>query len=125
MEWSINYLEKDGIVFAKLSGNMNWESHKKFAEEVFPFAAGRNCRKVLIDFREMTSTLTILQVDDMPKVLKDLGVGPGWKLAGLHDPKSPKSDEFEFFKNAAFLSSIQVRHFADKDEAIAWLKQAV
>lgn len=122
MDWSIDYQEKDGIVFAKISGDMDWEGHKKFAGEVFPFAQKHNCRKVLIDFRDMKSNLTILQVDDMPKMLKDLGVGPEWKLAGLHDPKSPKSSEFDFFKNSAFLSSIQVRHFANKADAIAWLK---
>jgi hypothetical protein len=122
MEWKIEYREKDRIVFAKITGVMDWESHKKFATEVFPFAAKHNCHKVLIDFRKMTPSFTILQIDELPRLLREVGVAPGWRIAGLHDPKSPKSDEFDFFRNVAFLMSIQVKHFADKNEAIAWLK---
>ena len=122
MEWAFDYLEKEGIVAAKVIGLMDWDSHKKFAQEMFSFAVKHKSHKILIDFLEMTPKTTILEIDDMPKVLSDLGVGPGWKIAALHDPKSPKASEFDFFRNVAALLSIRVRHFADKNEAIAWLK---
>ena len=38
MKWTIEYLEKDGIVAANINGIMDWEQHKKFAEELYPFA---------------------------------------------------------------------------------------
>ena len=38
MKWTIEYLEKDRIVAAKLNGIMDWEEHRKFAEEIYPLA---------------------------------------------------------------------------------------
>jgi len=125
MEWKIEYWEKDKIVFACLTGDMDWVSHKQFAEEVFPFAIKKKARRVLIDFRDVTAALTILQIDDLPKILTELGVGPDFRIAALHDPKSPQKNEFDFFRNTASLMSIQVRHFASKDEAVEWLKTGV
>ena len=122
MEWTIDYLEKDKIVCVKTSGLMTWEEHKRFAEEVFPFAIKHNSHKVFIDFREMVPDFTVLQIDDLPKMLKGIGLGPDFRIAALYDESSPHSSEFKFFKNTSFLESIKVQYFSDKDEALAWLK---
>ena len=122
MEWKIDYLEKDGIVSAKVTGLMDWEQHKRFAEELYPFAHKHGSHKIFIDFLEMTPRFTILQVDDLPGLLKELGVGPEDRIAALHNPASPHHSENVFFKNAATIKSITVRYFTSKDDAIAWLK---
>jgi hypothetical protein len=122
MEWTIDYLEKDKIVCVRASGVMSWEEHKQFAEEVFPFAIKHNSHKVFIDFREMVPDFTVLQIDDLPKLLKGIGLGPDFKIAALYDESSPHKDEFKFFKNTSFLESIKVQYFSEKDEALTWLK---
>jgi len=122
MEWTIDYLEKDKIVCVKTSGLMDWEQHKKFAEEVFPFAIKNGSHKVFIDFRDMVPDFDILQIDDLPRLLKEIGVGPGFKIAGVYDETSPHSSEFKFFKNTSYIESIEVHYFSEKDEALAWLK---
>ena len=38
MEWDIDYMKKDGVVSAKISGIMDWDQHKKFAEDMVSFA---------------------------------------------------------------------------------------
>jgi hypothetical protein len=122
MEWKIDYLEKDGIVSAKVTGLMDWDQHKKFAEDLFPFARKHNAHKILVDFLEMTPRFTILQVDDLPGLLKELGVGPEDRIAALHNPSAPHHSENVFFKDAATIKSITVRYFTSKDDAITWLK---
>jgi hypothetical protein len=124
MEWTFDYLEKDKIVCVKTSGLMDWEQHKKFAEELFPFAIKNDSHKVFIDFRDMVPDLSILQIDDLPKLLNDIGSGPILKVAALYDESSPYSHDnrFEFLKSVLSLRSIKVKHFFDKDEAMAWLK---
>ena len=122
MEWTINYLEEEGIVSAKTSGIMNWDEHKRFAEELYPLADKYGANKILIDFRDMVPDFTILQVDELPKMLKEMGVGPDLKIASIYDPASPHSHEFEFFNNVANLLSIMVKQFDNPDEAMAWLK---
>ncbi|MGD0551280.1 MAG: hypothetical protein ABSB25_01375 [Sedimentisphaerales bacterium] len=122
MKWTIEYLEKDGIVAAKINGIMDWEEHRKFAEELYPFARKKGSNRIVIDFREMIPDFTVLQIDDLPKMLKELGVGPDLRIAAVHDLSSPKSNEFTFFKNVATITSLHVEQFSDRNEAIAWLK---
>ncbi|MBN2019057.1 MAG: STAS/SEC14 domain-containing protein [Sedimentisphaerales bacterium] len=122
MKWTVYYLEKDGIVLAKAAGLMDWEQHKAFAMEIYPFARKHKTNKILIDFREMVPSFTILQIDDLPRLLKEAGVGSDFRIAALHDPSAPHHSENVFFKNAAAIASIQVRYFTDTDMAIAWLK---
>jgi hypothetical protein len=122
MKWTIEYLEKEGIVSAKINGIMDWEQHKEFAEELYPFARKKGCNRILIDFREMIPDFTVLEIDDLPKMLKDFNVGPDLKIAAIHDPSSPKAGEFTFFKNVATITSLQVEQFSGREEAITWLK---
>jgi len=57
MKWTIEYLEKDKIVAAKVNGLMDWDEHRKFAEELYPFAHKKGSHRILIDFREMIPIL--------------------------------------------------------------------
>lgn len=125
MKWTIEYLEKDKLVEAKINGIMDWEEHKKFAEELFPLACKKGVHRILIDFREMIPDFTVLQIDDLPKMLKEIGVGPDLRIAAIHDPSSPKTNEHTFFRNVATITSLQVEQFANREEAIQWLKTGV
>lgn len=122
MDWTIDYLEKDRIVHAKASGVMDWDEHKRFAEELYPFVKEHGAHKILIDFRQMEPKFTILQIDDLPRMLSEMGIGPGLKIASVYDPASPHSHEFKFFNNVANLLHIRVKQFIDPDEALTWLK---
>jgi len=122
MDWTIDYLEEDRIVRVKASGVMDWDEHKRFAEELYPFAKKQGAHKILIDFRQMEPRFTILQIDDLPDMLREIGVGPEFKIAAVSDPTSPHAHEFKFFNNVATLLNIKVKQFADPDEALTWLK---
>ncbi len=122
MKWTIEYLEKDAIVAAKINGVMGWNEHKKFAEEIFPFGRKKKANKILLDFREMTPDFTLLEVDDLPKMLKEIGVSGDIKIAAIHDMASPKASEHTFFKNTANILSLNVEIFSNRNDAISWLK---
>jgi hypothetical protein len=122
MEWTIDYLEKDGIVYIKTSGPADWDVNKKMSEEALALGRGKGTHRFLVDHRNLKHGLSTLQVDDMPRMLKQIGVTPEDKIAIVFDPASPMSDSFDFFRNASFLESLQVKIFTNPDEAVAWLK---
>ena len=99
------------------------EEHLKFTQEAIECARKNNTHKIFIDFLKMLPDLNILQIDQMPKLLMEAGVIPADKLAVLFDFSSPMSKNFVFFGNVTSLKSLQVRPFADKNKAIAWLNQ--
>ena len=123
MKWKIEYLEKEGIVFAQASGPTTVEEHKQFTTEAIACAREHNTHKIFIDFMEMAPDLTVLEVDQMPEVLKQAGVTPEDKMAVLFDFSSTLKNNFVFFGNVALIKSLRIKPFADKKSALEWLNQ--
>jgi hypothetical protein len=123
MKWKIEYLEKEGIVFAQASGPTTVEEHSKFTTEAIDCAREHNTRKIFIDLMKMAPDLTVLQIDHLPDALKQAGVTPEYKMAVLFDFSSPLKNNFVFFGNVALIKSLKIRPFADKKSALEWLNQ--
>jgi hypothetical protein len=122
MEWTIKRLEKDNIICITTSGPANWDQNKKMCEEAFSLAQKHGSHRFIVDHRKLEHGLTILQIDDIPGMLKQIGVTSQDKVAMVFDPASPISDAVKFFRDTAFLASLQLRIFSDKNKAITWLK---
>ncbi|MFH1372120.1 MAG: hypothetical protein ABII09_12660 [Planctomycetota bacterium] len=122
MEWKIDYLEKDGIVSVKTSGPANWDQTRKMCEEALALGRSNGSHRFLVDHQQIEHGLTILQVDDLPGMFKQIGVTAEDKIAILFNPAPKMSEAFAFFRDTSFLASLQVRLFTETGEAIAWLK---
>jgi hypothetical protein len=122
MERSIHYLEEDGIVFAKTQGYSTWGPYKMFAEAMLELGRKKGVHKFLVDYRDMVLGLSVLEIDDLPKMFKGIGLCPEDKTAILYDPSAPHSSGFTFLENVSRLSSLRFKIFSDKDKAISWLK---
>jgi hypothetical protein len=122
MEWTINRLEKGNIISMKTFGPADWDQNKKMCEEAFSLAQKHGSHRFLVDHRKLEHGLSILEVDDIPVMLKEIGVTSEDKVAIVFNPKSPLSNTFKFFGDAAFIAFLQLRIFSDKAEAIEWLK---
>ena len=122
MKWQIEHNKKEGIVVVKTSGLITWDDNKIMTQEAFAAAKHHGTKKVLVDHRLLQTNLTILQIDDLPRLFKEIGIGPEYKVAILFDPASPRSGNFTFFENVSIISSLQFRVFSELAKAIAWLK---
>ncbi len=122
MDWTIDYLKEGGIVHAKMSGLVTWDENKKMDEELFSFARSNGAHRFLLEHSKIEHNLSLLQIDDLPKLLKEFGLGAEDKLAVLVNPSSPYSKELKFFEDVSRLALLQVRHFTDFEQAVNWLK---
>jgi hypothetical protein len=122
MKWEIDYKKEDGIVIVKTSGLATWDDIKLMTQETFAAAKHHNTKKALVDHRLLQTNLTILQIDDLPKLFRETGIGPEYKVAILFEPTAPRSGNFTFFENVSIISSLQFRVFSVLSEAIEWLK---
>jgi hypothetical protein len=124
MNWTIKYLKEDGIVHAKITGVVTWDENKKMNEEVFSLARSKGVHRYLLEHPQLEHNFSLLQIDDLPKLLKELGLGKEDKLAVLINPSSRYSKVLKFFENVSRLASLQVQHFTDLEKALNWLKSS-
>ena len=122
MKWEIEHNKEEGILIVKTSGLITWDDNKIMTQEAFAAAKHHGTKKVLVDHRLLQTNLTILQIDDLPKLFKEIGIGPEYKVAILFDPASPRSSNFAFFENVSIISSLQFRVFSELAKAVEWLK---
>ena len=119
MEWTIDYIEEQSIAHAKILGPITWDENKQMCEEVHQFAQNRNTHKYLVDCRDIETTLSILQMDKLPEMLKEIGATDDDSIAILYSPS--QGGEYKFFQSVSKIARLNLRLFTNEDEAIAWL----
>jgi len=123
MEWTIDYLEEDSIVSVKILSPANIEGIKQLCLEMDSLAREHNTHRYLIDHRGVDVTMSVLEIDKVPGMLKEIEADFEGKIAILTDFSAPKRNLFNFLKNVLTLASMQFELFSDKEEAIAWLNR--
>jgi hypothetical protein len=122
MRWEIDYLKEDGIVAVTTSGIITWEDNKQMSREALAASIKHGTNRILVDHRAIQPNLSILQIDNLPGMLREIGIGPECKVAVLFDPTSPRSSNFTFFQHVSVIASLQCKVFSEHAEAIEWLK---
>jgi hypothetical protein len=123
LKWQIDFIEELGIVRVKTKGLMDWEYKRKLCEEMLAAGRKNNMKAFLVDQKESVFGLSVLEIDRLPVVLKDIGFTQQDKLAVLVNPDSLKDDLFKFLQNVCVLKSMQIRVFDDAEKATTWLKK--
>jgi hypothetical protein len=121
MEWITDYLEEDDIVIVKILIPLKIERLKSLCQQISSLARECESHKYLIDLRGVANVMSVLDLDKVPEIIRDL-YDPKGKIALLLDPPALNSTVYKFIKNVLFLASMQIKLFSDRDEAIAWLK---
>jgi len=122
MKWQIDYVEDQGIVKAKTTGQMRWEDEKKLGEEVLAAGRENNVNTFLVDKKDASLNLSVLEIDRMPEMFRNLGFDFKDKMAILVRPELMNNSLIKFLRNVCFLNSLQIQVFTDPAEATAWLK---
>ena len=120
MKWTIDYLEEEGVVLIKTSGRTEWDQQKQMCQEAFHFAQEHNAHKYLADHRGLKEGLSVLQIDGMPRMFREIGLVAEDKVAILYGPALEK--KFKFFQSVSNFALLNFQLFTDKDKAMEWLK---
>lgn len=120
MGWKIDYIEDKKIVSNEQSGVITWNEQKKIGQELFGLAKDKGAKLFLTDHRNLKNSLSILEIDDLPKMLKQTGAKSSHKIAVLYNKSHEK--KYSFFQSAAYLASLNVKVFTDEQKALQWLQ---
>ena len=122
MEWTMDYIEDGDIVHVKMLNPVNLEGTRQLCIEANSLARQHQSHRYLIDHRGIDIVLTILDIDKIPDVFREVEADFNGKTAILLDPNEPKRNLFDFLKNVLRLTSMHFELFSDKVKAIVWLK---
>ena len=122
MDWTMDYIEDGDIVYVKILNPISLEGTRQICIEANSLARQHQSHRYLIDHRGIDIILTILDIDKIPGIFKEVEADFDGKTAVLLDPNEPKRNLFSFLKNVLRLTSMHFELFSDKVKAIAWLK---
>ncbi|MGA2094375.1 MAG: hypothetical protein ABSH16_13385 [Sedimentisphaerales bacterium] len=121
MDWTIEYNEKEKILFVKTSGAGTWDENRKLCKEIFAAARKNRTHRFLVQHSGGIK-LSIVEIDRIPDLLEKMDVCAEDRAALVYDPASPGSTMLTFLKNVLYLRSYHLQLFTDIDKAVAWLK---
>jgi hypothetical protein len=121
MNWTIEYNEKEKILFVKTSDAGTWDEIGKLCEEIFAAARKNRTHRFLVQHSGGIK-LSIVEIDRIPDLIDKLGVCDQDRAALVYDPASPGATLLTFLRNVLYLRSYHLQLFTDIDKAVAWLK---
>jgi hypothetical protein len=120
--WNYEVRLEDGLVHTVFRGNMSPAATGKAIADSAAKAKTYDDKRVLFDFRNAEFSKDYLTASIAePTVARELGIDPGFRIAFLSETNRPVVREIE---TVALSRGYTAKAFANRDEAIAWLKSA-
>lgn len=121
MKWQIEYRQDVEIISTVVSGAVTLEGVKKVSTELLELAKQKAVSQFLTSFRDISNNISIFEIYNLPKTLRDLGINTSDKIAIVYPMNSPFKSLFSFFDTRCFNSSLNVKVFPDYEIAYNWL----
>src|SRR5690606_34599354 len=81
MEWTIDYLADEEILYIKTKGRLTKEDANAMLRDVVQAMEEHGCYKQLVDHRETVFELSTFQYYERPDVNREIGMSYSWKIA--------------------------------------------
>jgi len=122
MNWQMNYDETEQIIFIKTFGVLDITSANLMRTEGFGLIKQHNCLRCLVDHSEITEdVLSTLEIYDLPKRYKELGIPRRLKMALVI--RGEFMANLKFYETVCQNNGYLVSIFFDKESALGWLKK--
>jgi hypothetical protein len=121
MTWRIEFDEKLGVIHCVYAGTVTVEDYKKGALETIALAKKHNIHRILIDDSELKSTVSTMEIYDMPNLYETADANRRSKWALILPPEGPIRDDVNFYVTMCLNRGWFVKTFEDRRAAIDWL----
>jgi len=118
MEWTIEYLANEKLLYIKTKGRLTKESANAMLRDVVEEMTHQQCVKQLVDHRETVFELTVLEYYERPDINKEIGISYSWKIAMVFKELNENTRFMEtVFRNRGY----NFQQFDDIEEARKWV----
>jgi hypothetical protein len=121
--YSLAYLKDEAAVSITAHGIRSRDNNDDMVLDALAEAARYDCRKFLVDDRNVDLRLAFMDIYERPQHLKALGVKADMRVAIAYSENSPRAADYRFFENVCFNNGLPLlRVFSDYDQALAWVR---
>lgn len=121
MEWLIEYRQDLGIISTIVSGTVTLDGIVLVSAKLLELAAQNGVCRYFSDYRNVSLTISVLEIHNLPQTLRSLGMSNNDKVAILYSPDSQDASNFTFFDTRCFNTRLNVKVFSDSETAYTWL----
>lgn len=125
MDYTIQMDEENKIVTAVAKGDWDSDTDNSLVFQIMEMVDVTGVQKVLLDIRQLRFKISIVQIFERAKELRNIRLKfnkTSAKAAILYSAADPKLEEdMNFFETAARNRNLPYQVFKDIEEAIAWL----
>lgn len=124
MKWSIDYLAADDVLLAHVSETVTLSEYKDFINDFWRKGCAVGCHKLLADLSRIDSSVTLLDIHEMPDINLSRHAAIERRSALYFPPRRSEQERDKLRYLAHWLSAggLEVEIFDAKASALAWLK---
>jgi hypothetical protein len=128
MPYTINFLDKEGIVEIVSFGKLTIEDFINQGKEAIELALKKNTNLFLADDSDIVGPVKISVIISLPDFWERFSAPRTNRMAVLISKDETLHEDFNFFENVCINRGWNVKLFDNKEDAIEWLlkdKQAI
>ncbi|MBK6792459.1 MAG: hypothetical protein IPG80_07925 [Anaerolineales bacterium] len=118
MEWTIEYLANECLLYIKTKGVVTRERANLMVGDIVEAMERYKCIRQIVDHRLSTFAFQVREYYERPEVNKQIGISTRWKIAMVFNELTKDT----FFMETVFRNrGYDFRQFCDLEEARAWV----
>ncbi|MEJ2641249.1 MAG: hypothetical protein P8010_16915 [Desulfosarcinaceae bacterium] len=121
MTWRIEYDEALSVIRCVYAGTVTAEDFRKGALETIALAKKHNTHRILIDDSKLKSTVSTLEIYEMPGLYEAADANRRSKWALILPPEGSIREDVNFYVTLCLNRGWFVKAFEDRRTAIDWL----
>ena len=122
MKFKIKYVQEQGIVQIKPSGQRSRNDRRMLAKTMLEAGRKRHFNSFLLNQTETAFGLSLPEISRLPDILRQTGFGDTDRVAVLLNNGRGKTGLLEFVQDVLAMSCMRIQVFVDNAHAIDWLK---
>jgi len=119
MDWQIEYIEKDDLLYIKTSRVLTIDVTNSMVKDIVEAAARYECDYQIVDHRQTRFDLKIIDYYERPDINERIGISRNWKIAMVFHELTEDTLFMEtIFRNRGY----NFRQFDDIEKARDWMQ---
>ena len=122
MCWTVRYEETEGIIHLAIRGDVTIDLLRRILPEFMALSRRHDCLRTLVDYTQAVSKITLVDIFEVPGLLRRSGYDTRMRAAVVYGPASFPPANLPFWQTVSHNKGIfGVNFFTERQEARQWL----